>query len=337
MMSINVKFPDLIMLISDIDKKYNLNNTSKEDILYHYTGIDGFMSILQNRDFWISNIRFMNDAQEFKNGCEICKQILQDRIAGFGQNLRDLEKKHKAYYEGLLKICDGHKSGGIFPIISMDIFALSLCEEGDLLTQWQVYGQSGVSIGFKNDFTSIENGIALMNEDQYNEEIKKINPNQMKPHDELRFFVQNVIYDDQTKKELIETILQYGIDFINAFPKDNVDMATEGISDTLFYYFALMKNGNFSHEREKRLLIITNRDDSKIHFRSRNGVLVPFLKMKILNLNCRPHIEFPVEEIVIAPGQKQIYIADSIRYFLEKIQMNNLVNKIRLSDIPYRE
>lgn len=336
-MSINVKFPDLIMLISDIDKKYNLNNTSKEDILYHYTGIDGFMSILQNRDFWISNIRFMNDAQEFKNGCEICKQILQDRIAGFGQNLRDLEKKHKAYYEGLLKICDGHKSGGIFPIISMDIFALSLCEEGDLLTQWQVYGQSGVSIGFKNDFTSIENGIALMNEDQYNEEIKKINPNQMKPHDELRFFVQNVIYDDQTKKELIETILQYGIDFINAFPKDNVDMATEGISDTLFYYFALMKNGHFSHEREKRLLIITNRDDSKIHFRSRNGVLVPFLKMKILNLNCRPHIEFPVEEIVIAPGQKQIYIADSIRYFLEKIQMNNLVNKIRLSDIPYRE
>ena len=58
------------------------------------------------------------------------------------------------------------------------------------------------------------------------EEIKKIDPNQMKPHDELLFFVQNVIYDDQTKKELIETILQYGIDFINAFPKDNVDMAT---------------------------------------------------------------------------------------------------------------
>lgn len=97
-MSINVKFPDLIMLISDIDKKYNLNNTSKEEILYHYTSIEGFMSILQNRDFWISNIRFMNDAQEFNNGCEICKQILQDRIAGFGQNLRDLEKKHKAYY-----------------------------------------------------------------------------------------------------------------------------------------------------------------------------------------------------------------------------------------------
>lgn len=136
---------------------------------------------------------------------------------------------------------------------------------------------------------------------------------------------------------MIETILQYGIDFINAFPKGNVDVATEGISDTLFYYFALMKDGHFSHEREKRLLIITNRDDSKIHFRSRKGVLVPYLKMKILNLNCRPHIEFPVEEIVIAPGQKQIYIAESIRYFLEKIQMSNLVNKIRLSDIPYRE
>lgn len=337
MMNINVKFPDLMMLMPDIDKKFNLNNTSKEDILYHYTGIDGFMSILQNRDFWISNIRFMNDAQEFKNGCEICKQILQDRIAGFGQNLRDLEKKHKVYYEELLKICDDYKSGGIFPIISMDIFALSLCEEGDLLTQWQVYGQSGVSIGFKNDYTSIENGIALMNEDQYNEEIKKIDPNQMKPHDELCFFVHNVIYDDQTKKELIETILQYGIDFINAFPKDNVDMATEGISDTLFYYFALMKDGHFSHEREKRLLIITNRDDSKIHFRSRKGVLVPYLKMKILDLNCRPHKKFPIEEIVIAPGHQQAYVADSIRYFLKKKQLGYLADKIRMSNIPYRD
>lgn len=89
-----------------------------------------------------------------------------------------------------------------------------------------------------------------------------------------------------------------------------------------------MKDFHFAHEREKRFLIISNRDDSKIHFRSCNGVLVPFLKMKILNRNCRPHIEFPVEEIVIAPGPKQSYIADSIRYFLEKIQMNNLVNKI---------
>lgn len=337
MININVKFPSLITLRSDIDKKFNLSNTSKEDILYHYTGIDGFMSILQNRDFWISNIRFMNDAQEFKNGCEICKQILKDRIVGFGQNLRDLEKKHKAYYEELLKICDSHKSGGIFPIISMDIFALSLCEEGDLLTQWQVYGQSGVSIGFKNDYTSIENGIVLMNEDQYNEEIKKIDPNQMKPHDELGFWVDNVIYDDQTKKQLIEMILQYGIDFINAFPKDNVDMATEGISDTLFYYFALMKDRHFSHEREKRLLIITNRDDSKIHFRSRKGVLVPYLKMKILDLNCCPHKKIPIEEIVIAPGHQQTYVADSIRYFLKKNQLGYLADKIRMSDIPYRD
>lgn len=295
------------------------------------------MSILQNRDFWISNIRFMNDAQEFNNGCEICKQILRDRIAGFGQNLRDLEKKYKVYYEGLLKICNGNKSGGIFPIISTDIFALSLCEDGDLLTQWQVYGQSGVSIGFKSDYTSIDNGIALMNEDQYNEEIKKIDPNQMKPHDELCFFVHNVVYDDQTKKELIETILQYGIDFINTFPKDNVDMATEGISDTLFYYFALMKDGHFSHEREKRLLIITNRDDSKIHFRSRKGVLIPYLKMKILDLNCCPHKKFPIEEIVIAPGHQQAYVADSIRYFLKKKQLGYLADKIRMSDIPYRD
>ena len=333
----DIIFPDMSFIVPEVHKKFNLRYYTKDEILYHYTSIEGFMSILQNRDFWISNIRFMNDAKEFENGCEICREILQEKIIDLGKNLDDLQKKHEAYYKGLLNICNGNKSGGIFPIISTDIFALSLCEDGDLLTQWQVYGQGGVSIGFKNRFASIENGIALMNEDQYNEELKTIDPNQMMPHNELRFYTQNVIYDNQVKRDLIEFVLKCGIDFINKFPQDDVDMAIEGISDTLFYYFALMKDCHFAHEREKRFLIISNDDDSRIHFRSRNGVIVPFLKMKILDLNCRPHIEFPVEEIVIAPGSKQSYVADSMKYFLEKIQMKNLVNKIRLSDIPYRE
>ena len=116
-----------------------------------------------------------------------------------------------------------------------------------------------------------------------------------------------------------------------------MDIAVNGISDLLFYYFALMKDKNFSHEREKRLLIITNRDYSKVHFRTRKGVLIPYLKMKILDLNCRPHMRFPVEQIVIAPGPKQVYIAESIRYFLEKKQLGYLKDKITISNIPFRD
>lgn len=331
----DIHLPSLMTVAADINQKFHLYDVSKDEVLYHYTSIDGFMSILENRDFWISNIRFMNDSQEFKNGCEICKKILQDRIAESAQKFGDLEEKYKAYYESLLRICNENETVGIFNISSVDIFALSFCEKGNLLTQWQVYGQSGVSIGLKNNHNSIENGIALMNEDQYNVEIKTMD--QMNPHDEISFVTYKVIYDDKKKKELIKTVLQYGIDFIDTFPKDNVNIVVNGISDLLFYYFAIMKDKNFSHEQEKRLLIITNRDDSNVHFRIRKGVLIPYLKMKILNLNCRPHMRFPVEQIVIAPGPKQIYVAESIRYFLEKKQLGYLKDKIIISDIPFRD
>lgn len=40
-----------------------------------------------------------------------------------------------------------------------------------------------------------------------------------------------------------------------------------GISDALFYYFALMKDPHFSHENERRFSYYINRDDSRIHFR----------------------------------------------------------------------
>ncbi|MGN0331843.1 MAG: hypothetical protein ACI4D9_02250 [Lachnospiraceae bacterium] len=66
-------------------------------------------------------------------------------------------------------------------------------------------------------------------------------------------------------------------------------------------------------------------------------MLVPFFKMKILNLNCRPHKKFPVEEIMFAPGPQQAYVADSIRYFLKKKQLGYLADKIRMLNIPYRD
>ncbi len=40
--------------------------------LYHYTILDGFIGILNARDFWVSNIRFMNDKMEFEKGKRLC-------------------------------------------------------------------------------------------------------------------------------------------------------------------------------------------------------------------------------------------------------------------------
>lgn len=65
-------FPEWMSVVMKIESVYRLsvNNAQR---LYHYTSLEGFQSIMQKRDFWISNIRYMNDSHEFDNGKAICK------------------------------------------------------------------------------------------------------------------------------------------------------------------------------------------------------------------------------------------------------------------------
>ena len=323
----DLTFPDWMSICMKIDSEYKLYADSTQR-LYHYTSLEGFQSIMQKRDFWISNIRYMNDSQEFENGKEICKEVIKAKL--------DIDNRDevKLYLQGLWHVCDQSTSQGFFKIRSGDIFALSFCNDGDILTQWQLYGSEGISVGFENVVSSFD-AITFMNEDQYEEEIKETKPEKMYPHDEIRLFPKKVIYDDNKKRELFEAILDMGIAFINRY-SDSINMCIEGISDALFHYFALMKDVHFEHEHELRFLYYSNKDNKRIHFRKRDGILLPYTKMKILDVNCRPHKFFPVSDIIVAPGNRKEYVADSVKYFLEKSGYDYLIDKVRTSEVPYR-
>lgn len=320
-------FPDWTAICMKIVSEYKLHANIAQR-LYHYTSLEGFQSIMQKRDFWISNIRYMNDSHEFENGKAICKEVIKAKL-----DIHDGDEI-KQYLQGLWHVCDQGTSQGFFKIRSGDIFALSFCNNGDILTQWQFYGSEGISIGFENAVNTFD-AITFMNEDQYEEEIKEMKPEELLPHDELRLFPHKVIYDDNKKREMFEVILDIGINFINRF-SGFVDMCIEGISDVLFHYFALMKDVHLEHEHELRFLYYSNKDNKRIHFRKRNGILLPYTKMKILDVNCRPHNFFPVSDIIVAPGNRKEYVADSVKYFLEKSGYDYLIDKVRTSEVPYR-
>lgn len=322
-------FPDWFSICMAIMEKIpELKKINKR--FYHYTSIEGFMSILQNRDFWISNIHFMNDSQEFENGKKICQSMVREKLEGCDLNT-------KRFLEKILKICESNQSRGFNAISSKDIYALSFCKEGDILSQWQFYGNNGVAIGFENG-DNINTGIALMNEDEYMKEIETILPEEMMPHNELQLFPIDIIYDDCIKKKIIKEILDIGIRFYEKGGDNVLDMSVAGVSDALFYYFTLMKDKHFNHEDEKRFLYYTDKDNnSRVHFRKRGNILLPYKKMKILDYNCRLHNKFPVFDIVIAPSSQAEYVKKSVIFFLEKSGYDYLVEKVRISEIPYRE
>lgn len=79
-----------------------------------------------------------------------------------------------------------------------------------------------------------------------------------------------------------------------------------------------------------------NKNNKRIHFRKRDGILLPYIKIIILDVNCRPHNFFPISDIIVAPSSQREYVADSVKYFLEKSGYEYLVDKVRISEIPYR-
>lgn len=321
----NDVFMDYMEIIPKIES--SRRNSHNNQTLYHYTCIDAFMSIMKNRDFWISNIRFMNDSQEFVNGRDIFIKVIQERLCNENE-------KVKSFLLKLQDVCKSDISSGIFKINSKDIFSLSFCSDGDILTQWQFYGEEGVSIGFYNDICDI-NRITFMDENQYDEEIREKKPEDMLPHNELICCTYPVIYDNNEKMRIFNQILDIGIHFINKFNGEE-DMCVDELSYVLFFYFALMKDEHFSHEQELRFLDFTPQKNSSVHFRTRGKIILPYIKKKILDANCRPHAIFPISDIVIAPSSRQDYVANSIKYFLNKSGYDYLVEKVRLSKIPYR-
>ena len=108
-----------------------------ESLLYHYTGNQGLLGIVQNQCLWATRAQYLNDAKELAHTYDIALSLLEEfehrnpsGIAAFRGYLNGLAGHHTAY-----------------------IFLSSLSERGDSLSQWRAYGRAGdsYSLGFVHD------------------------------------------------------------------------------------------------------------------------------------------------------------------------------------------
>jgi hypothetical protein len=107
--------------------------------LYHYTTQAGLLGILTSQSIWASEIRFLNDATEFRTALDAVGAELSTRIS----DLDSAEARTR-----------GDAIFGKFTALEeSSVFVLSLTEKGDDLSQWRAYGgrHSGYAIGFDVD------------------------------------------------------------------------------------------------------------------------------------------------------------------------------------------
>lgn len=96
--------------------------------LYYYTTVETMRFILQNGNIYATNLKYMNDSEEYSNGLSEMRKILNEQFPKTQNTIDD---------RALAELIEGHT----------EIYSISFSTQRDLLSQWSMYaGESGVSL-----------------------------------------------------------------------------------------------------------------------------------------------------------------------------------------------
>ena len=333
-----VKSPEVKAIIGYIQKKY-MKPLTENKLLYHYTGINGFMGIMENRELWATNSKYLNDKME-------CRQGLKDSINVI-EELWDGNHLRNSVYPILLwnKIQDILKYKN-----DSNIYSISFCQESDLLSQWRGYGRrGGVAIGFdfsgyqtEKEGQSVRAPFSFLDRGYYESVGRETREKDdfSAENGEVMINLHNVLYDVETHKEMLADLINIGYDHMKLDMSQNADRdlteLVQVISESIEYVLPIIKNNGFREGKEVRYIW---RDDGsrKIYFREKKGMIVPYIRCMIRDCDCKELDRFPVKEIIVGPQANQREVMDSVKFFLQHSGYEYLVDQVRASEIPYYE
>ncbi|MFC0452189.1 DUF2971 domain-containing protein [Rhodococcus jostii] len=282
--------------------------------LHHYTDSQGLLGILQNRNFWATDTRYLNDTQELRHGCETMVAALRkaaDQQAPAGE---DAEAKEAAVARttALRFTATALARGQLFDTSPHGgAYVTCFCEGGDQLGQWRGYGANGggFAIGFRTDaLAELAHELKPQGDDKATAPLPK---------------PQRVLYHPKDLERrcatVVEKILSFGA---NAAP------FSAGGFDAIYICLpalAFMKHDAFQHENEWRVLLI-NRTNPNLKFRSGALGVIPYVE-----------IGFPahaVAEVVVGPGPHPELRKQAVEQLLDSEGYEKV--PVRLSTVPYR-
>lgn len=266
--------------------------------VYHYTSTAGFLGIVNDSSIWATNIFFLNDYQEMKKGIDYIRKNLKD------ENLfESMSQDYQKIIERLQEISIDHYSLEADVEISLTNYLLemlvglsqqfyitSFTHNKDYLRQWTSYCEP-------NDGICIEFDEHVLSESfKYN----KFNRYSQAHHrfDSIIYSYSNSIRRYFDKHKIREVFLNRKQSLVNnvrsirehsAVRKTDTEYRYNATADLLFSSilealteFALIRNPQFSDEKEKRLILtVINQHDKSIKFRSRSGVIIPYIPVHI--------------------------------------------------------
>jgi Protein of unknown function (DUF2971) len=225
-----------------------LDTSAAPDVLFHYTDAHGLLGIFKDKCLWATDYRFLNDVSEYLYGLSVLHDALAPRM--------DL----------LSSFLHNEWNNTAQTLSMVPKYVASMCENGDLLSQWRGYARlhDGYSIALAAS--------AIRNKRMWT--------------------LVKMTYSRTQQAKVIHEILDAWL----SAEKDSAQEARSEINKhglrTLYSVIMGFKDPSFSGEHEWRLFVESPPDES-VRFRAAAGQITPYVEIPLEQGDIRYVIQGP--------------------------------------------
>ncbi|MCQ2535706.1 MAG: DUF2971 domain-containing protein [Lachnospiraceae bacterium] len=322
-MNIKQQYKFNSIMIKSFSPGDELINVNKDETLkYHYTSPEAFLNIIRKKCVYFTDIRYLNDKKEDIYLIELIRTYISRNKGEF--------KNVEAAFDYLIG------ESVVAPIKSLEEvkykyekvrkFVFCTCTEPDSLAMWNYYVNNGNYQGYNIGF-NIE------------KLLKTFDTSQPKTSDPFEVLYGQVLYNEKKQFEEIERIL-HDIDVACAF--HGIEFAKTNLLLYIDKYSPFFKHSKFEHEKEYRIVIEIsdkylienglkgcyggNNQEIEYDFRTKQGILVPFLKIK--------YNDDAISRITVSPITEFTIAKESLKELMRVKKYKNV--QVWQSNIPIR-
>jgi hypothetical protein len=273
-------------------------------LVYHYTNSDGLLGILKTNRFWATDAAFLNDPTEGSHALDLARDFLSKRIASSAVEQKLIE----GTIEGLRKS-------------TTDLFVVSFCRDGDLLSQWLGYGSFGAGYALGFDLARLA------------------------PPGQVGWLIE-VIYDDDHLQSVVSDVFNIYVESLHKENGLHLDDLIEWCPQALRFMAQGYKHPSYRAEKEIRLLFrrSSHADGREKHrmsyevpisYRARGPDVLPFLDVPLdFADRLDPDARLPLREIIAGPGVPYERNARALSGLLASVGQEGV--KVAQSSVPFR-
>lgn len=280
----------------------------KEATLFHYTSVEALKNILENREFWLTESKYLNDYQELRYTYDM---ILKEFMPQY---------EHKLFYGPLIQ----ELRNSFEQESTQDYYILSTSLQKDNLTLWsQFSGLTGYCLGI--DLEKFRQAMTKRYQFIFDGQV-------IYSHDEQLNILKHIV--DETAIEIFSN------EKVQSFQDIPDEIDSEQVTElglflgVCFQLHALFfKHQSFASEEEYRFIVmgmhnksVSEKYKNTRFFRTREGLIIPFLKVVSEDNSY-------LKEIVIGPKNNIDIAHKGIELFCNHLGINASIEK---SKIPLR-